>query len=64
VNYAKLLEMTSFFTWHIFLEVGKTQDLPSNLANSYRCSYLGGFLSFVLMLLLQHLGGLGYARLG
>jgi hypothetical protein len=27
VNYAKLLEMNSFFTLHIFLEVGKTQDL-------------------------------------
>jgi hypothetical protein len=23
VNYAKLLEMNSFFTWHTFLEVGK-----------------------------------------
>jgi hypothetical protein len=30
VNYAKLLEMNSFFfTLHSFLEVGKTQDLPS-----------------------------------
>jgi hypothetical protein len=29
VNYAKLLEMDSFFTLHSFLEVGKTQDLPS-----------------------------------
>jgi hypothetical protein len=29
VNYAKLLEMSLFFTWHIFLEVAKTQDLPS-----------------------------------
>jgi hypothetical protein len=29
VNYAKLLEMNSFFTFHSFLEVGKTQDLPS-----------------------------------
>jgi hypothetical protein len=29
VNYAKLLEMNSFFTWHIFLGVGKTQDLAS-----------------------------------
>jgi hypothetical protein len=28
VNYAKLLEMI-FFTLHSFLEVGKTQDLPS-----------------------------------
>jgi hypothetical protein len=31
VNYAKLLEMNSFFTWHTFLEVGKTQDLPSKI---------------------------------
>jgi hypothetical protein len=29
VNYAKLLEMNSFFTLHSFLEVDKTQDLPS-----------------------------------
>jgi hypothetical protein len=29
VNYAKLLEMNSFFTLHNFLEVGKTQNLPS-----------------------------------
>jgi hypothetical protein len=29
VNYAKLLEMNSFFTLRSFLEVGKTQDLPS-----------------------------------
>jgi hypothetical protein len=29
VNYAKLLEMNSFFTLHSFLEVGKTKDLPS-----------------------------------
>jgi hypothetical protein len=29
VNYAKLLEMNSFFTLHSFLEVGKTQDFPS-----------------------------------
>jgi hypothetical protein len=29
VNYAKLLEMNSLFTLHSFLEVGKTQDLPS-----------------------------------
>jgi hypothetical protein len=29
VNYAKLLEMNSFFTLHSFLEVGNTQDLPS-----------------------------------
>jgi hypothetical protein len=30
VNYAKLLERNYFFfTLHSFLEVGKTQDLPS-----------------------------------
>jgi hypothetical protein len=23
--------MSSFFTWHIFLEIGKTQDLPSKI---------------------------------
>jgi hypothetical protein len=31
VNHAKLLELNSIFTWHIFLEVGKTQDLPSKI---------------------------------
>jgi hypothetical protein len=31
VNYAKLLEMNSFFTLHIFLKVGQTQDLPSKI---------------------------------
>jgi hypothetical protein len=31
VDYAKLLEMDSFFTWHIFLQVGKTEDLPSKI---------------------------------
>ena len=31
MNYAKLLEISSFFTWHIFLEVGKTQDMPSEI---------------------------------
>jgi hypothetical protein len=31
VNYAKLLEMNSFFTWHAFLEVGKSQDLPNKI---------------------------------
>jgi hypothetical protein len=31
VNYVKLLEMNSFFIWHIFLEVGKTQDLSSKI---------------------------------
>jgi hypothetical protein len=29
VNYAKLLEVNSFFTLHSFLKVGKTHDLPS-----------------------------------
>jgi hypothetical protein len=23
--------MNSFFTWHVFLEVGKAQDLPSKI---------------------------------
>jgi hypothetical protein len=23
--------MNSFFTWYVFLEVGKTQDLPSKI---------------------------------
>jgi len=31
VNYAKLLEINSFFTWYIFFEVGKTQDKPSKI---------------------------------
>ena len=31
MNYAKLLEINSFFIWHIFLEVGKTQDMPSKI---------------------------------
>ena len=31
MNYAKLLEISYFFTWHIFLEVGKTQDMPSKI---------------------------------
>ena len=31
MNYDKLLEMSSFFTWYIFLEVGKTQDMPSKI---------------------------------
>jgi hypothetical protein len=30
-NYVKLLEKNSFFTWHFFLEVGKTQDLSSKI---------------------------------
>jgi hypothetical protein len=36
VNYAKLLEMNSFFTLHNFLEVGKTQDLPSKFWQTIR----------------------------
>jgi hypothetical protein len=32
--------MNSFFTWHTFLEVGKTQDLPSKI-----CQTLGDVLS-------------------
>jgi hypothetical protein len=39
VNYAKLLETNSFFTLHSFLEVGKTQDLPSKF-----CQTLGDAL--------------------
>ena len=31
MNYAKLLEISSFFTCHIFLEVGKTQNMPSKI---------------------------------
>ena len=31
MNYAKLLEISSFFTWYIFLEVGKTQNMPSKI---------------------------------
>jgi hypothetical protein len=26
-----MLERSSFLTWHIFLKVGKTQDLPSKI---------------------------------
>jgi len=25
------LEISSFFIWHIFLEVGKIQDMPSKI---------------------------------
>jgi hypothetical protein len=28
--------MNSFFTWHIFLEVGKTQDSPSKIWQTLR----------------------------
>jgi len=31
VNYTKLLEISSFFIWHIFLEVSKTQNTPSKI---------------------------------
>jgi hypothetical protein len=44
VNYAKLLETDSFFTWHIFLQVGKTQDLPSKFWQT-----LGVTLSVVVL---------------
>jgi hypothetical protein len=30
MNYAKLLKM-NFFTWYIFLDFGKTQDLSSKI---------------------------------
>jgi hypothetical protein len=35
VNYAKLLEMNSFFTLHSFIEVGKTQDLSSQIIGQF-----------------------------
>jgi hypothetical protein len=45
VNYAKLLEMNSFFTLHSFLEVGKTQDLPSKFwISALMCYFLCYFL--------------------
>ena len=31
MNYAKLLEISSFFIWHIFLEFDKTQNMPSKI---------------------------------
>jgi hypothetical protein len=34
--------MNSFFIWHIFLEVGKAQDLPSKI-----CQNLGDALIYV-----------------
>jgi hypothetical protein len=34
VDYAKWLEM-DFFTWHIFLQVGKTQDLLSKIWQTF-----------------------------
>jgi hypothetical protein len=36
MNYFKLFEMNSFFTLHIFLEVGKTQDLDMRLGAGER----------------------------
>jgi hypothetical protein len=50
VNYAKVLEMNSFFTWHTFLEVGKTQDLPSKIWQT-----LGGALSAIEKLPSAHM---------
>jgi hypothetical protein len=46
VNYAKLLEMNSFFTLHRFLEVGKTQDLPSKF-----CQTLGDALTHIVSII-------------
>jgi hypothetical protein len=40
VNYAKLLEIRSFLVGISFLEVGKTQDLPSKIWQT-----LGDFLT-------------------
>ena len=51
MNYAKLLEINSFFTWHIFLEVSKTQDIPNKIwqilgdAPSVECKIIIGFSS-------------------
>ena len=36
MNYTKLLKISSFFTWHIFLEIGKTQDMPSKIWQTLR----------------------------
>jgi hypothetical protein len=42
--------MNSFLTWHIFLQVGKTQDLPSKIWQTLRdvLSYMNetDFVSF------------------
>jgi hypothetical protein len=35
VSYAKVLEMSTSFKWHIFLEVGKTQDFPSKILQTH-----------------------------
>jgi hypothetical protein len=42
VNYAKLLEINSFFTVHSFLEVDKTQDLPSKFWQTLGDALSGG----------------------
>jgi hypothetical protein len=44
VNYTKLLERDCFFTWHIFLQLGKTQDLPNE-----NCQTLGDALKLLDM---------------
>jgi hypothetical protein len=36
------LEMNSFFTLHSFLEVGKTQDLPSKFCQTFRDADMHG----------------------
>jgi hypothetical protein len=33
--------MNSFFTWHTFLEVGKTQDLPRKISKLLEMLSLG-----------------------
>jgi len=53
VNYAKLLEISSFFTWHIFLEVGKTQDMPSKIWQT-----LGDALSILPVGILRNINSL------
>jgi len=54
VNYAKLLEISSFFTWHIFLEVGKTQDIPSKiwqtLEDALSCLGFSRYIDFAMHL--------------
>jgi hypothetical protein len=34
MNYAKLFEINSYFTWHMFSEVGKTHDWPNKIWQS------------------------------
>ena len=45
MNYAKLLEISLFFILHIFLEIGKTQDMSSKiwqtLGDALSPSFLG-----------------------